>query len=236
MSLLDYEFGSEYDIMLSAWGAGVLSESSLLDFQQPDVILEKYKKKYRRNPKSISLYVQDPMAVGYDYGYTGVDSVLLEKLETLKELILPPSVSDIQVTPKLKNILTDNNTLVRGAFDSFAERFARENKLRFRHSDFVFAEYESECPPESTKLTMQFKRDGSVVIKEDISSPGTSASNTLGGSFYHKLSKEFYKTSTAEEIAEMFSEGLRDAVIKDGRLAAFIAKAKSHDLFTGNNR
>ena len=236
MSLLDYEFGSEYDIMLSAWGEGVLSESSLLDFQQPDVILKKYKKEYRRNPKSISLFVQDPMVVGYDYGYTGVDSAFLEKLETLKELILSPSVTDISMTPKPENILTDNNTLIRGTFDSFAESFAHENKLRFRHSDFVFAEYGSERLPESTQLTLQFKRDGSVVIKEDVSSPGTSASNTLGGSFCHKLSKEFYKTNTAEEIAEMFSEGLRGVILKDGRLTDFIAKANSHDLFTGNNR
>lgn len=236
MSLLDYEFGLEYDIMLSAWGEGVLSESSLLDFQRPDAILKKYKKEYRSVPKSISLYVMDPMAVGYDYGYTGLDPYFLEKLETLKELILPPSVSDIPITLKLENILIGNNTLIRGIFDSTAERFARENKLPFRHSDFVFAAYELECAPESTILTMQFKRNGSVVIKEDVSSPGTSSSNTLGGSFYHSLNREFYKTNTVEEIADMFSGGLRDAVLKDGSLADFIVKAKTHDLFSGANR
>ena len=216
MSLLDYEFGLEYDVMLSAWGEGVLSESSLPDFQQPDVILKKYKKEYRRMPESISLYIQDPMDFGYDYGYTGVASAFLEKLETLKEL--------------------NNNTMIRSTFDSFAESFARENKLRFRHSDFVFAEYELEYAPESTRLIMQFRRDGSVVIKEDVNSPGTSASNTLGGSFYHKLNKEFHKTNDAEEIADMFSKGLRDAILKDGRLSDFIAKAKTHNLFTGNHR
>lgn len=216
MSLLDYEFGLEYDVMLSAWGEGVLSESSLPDFQQPDVILKKYKKEYRRMPESISLYIQDRMDFGYDYGYTGVASAFLEKLETLKEL--------------------NNNTMIRSTFDSFAESFARENKLRFRHSDFVFAEYELEYAPESTRLIMQFRRDGSVVIKEDVSSPGTSASNTLGGSFYHKLNKEFHKTNDVEEIADMFSKGLRDAILKDGRLSNFIAKAKTHNLFTGNHR
>ncbi len=236
MSLLDYEFGLEYDVMLSAWGEGVLSESSLPDFQQPDVILKKYKKEYRRMPESISLYIQDRMDFGYDYGYTGVASAFLEKLETLKELILPPSVSDIQMTPNLESILVNNNTMIRSTFDSFAESFARENKLRFRHSDFVFAEYELEYAPESTRLIMQFRRDGSVVIKEDVNSPGTSASNTLGGSFYHKLNKEFHKTNDAEEIADMFSKGLRDAILKDGRLSDFIAKAKTHNLFTGNHR
>ena len=236
MSLLDYEFGLEYDIMLSAWGEGILSESSLLDFQQPDVILNKYKIEYRKDPKSISLFVQDPMAAGYDYGYTGVDTAFLEKLEALKELILPPSVSEIQMTPKLMNALVNNKTLIRGTFDSFAERFARENDLHFRHSDFVFAEYELERPPESTKLTMQFKRNGKVVIREDISSPGTSASNTLGGTFYHSLKSDFYKKTTAEEISELFSAGLRDAVLGDGRLEAFLSKAKTRDLFAGNNR
>ena len=180
------------------------------------MILKKYKKEYRRMPESISLYIQDPMDFGYDYGYTGVASAFLEKLETLKEL--------------------NNNTMIRSTFDSFAESFARENKLRFRHSDFVFAEYELEYAPESTRLIMQFRRDGSVVIKEDVNSPGTSASNTLGGSFYHKLNKEFHKTNDAEEIADMFSKGLRDAILKDGRLSDFIAKAKTHNLFTGNHR
>lgn len=234
MSLLDYEFGMEYDLMLSAWGEGILSESDLLDFQQPDEILRKYRNKYHRKPKSISLDVRDPMSAGYDYGFTGVDSAFLEKLETLKELILPPSVTELSMTPNLESILKGNNTLIRGVFDSFAEKFARDHKLRFRHSDFVFAEYESEYAPETTRLSIRFKRDGSAVIKEDVSSPGTSASNTLGGVIFYQLNKEL--TQTVEEIANLFSAGLRDAVFKDGRLADFLAKAKNHDLFTGNNR
>lgn len=83
---------------------------------------------------------------------------------------------------------------------------------------------------------MQFKRDGSVLIREDVSSPGSSASHTLGGSFYHKLKKDFYNTESAEDIADLFSGGLHSAVIKDGRLADFIDKAKNRPLFTGNNR
>ena len=235
MSLLDYEFNSEYDLMLSVWGEGILRESSLPDFQQPDEILKMYSDKYRKYPKSISLYIKDPMACGYDYGYVGVESAFLEKLETLKELILPPSVQDIQMTVKLESILNDNNTLIRGTFDSFAEKFAVENNLRFRHSDFVFAEYELEYAPELTQLTMQFNRDGSVIIKEDISLPGSSSSNNLGGSFYHRLTPKFYQTGTVEDVADKFSGGLRSAVIKDGRLADFIAKSKSRDLFTGYN-
>ena len=143
MCLLDYEFRSEYDLMLSAWREGILSESSLLDFQRPSEIIKKYWDKYRKHPESISLNIKDPIACSYDYGFTGVETTFLEKLETLKELILPPSVTDIQMKVKLNDILINNKTLVRGEFDSFAERFAAEHKLRFRHSDLVFAEYES---------------------------------------------------------------------------------------------
>ena len=96
--------------------------------------------------------------------------------------------------------------------------------------------YSSERPPESTRLTLRFRRDGSVIIEEEVSSPGTSASNTLGGTFLHRLNKTFYQTGTHEEIAAGVGADLRDAVLRDGSLADFMAKARTRDLFTGNNR
>lgn len=233
MSLLHHDFMSEYELMLSAWGEGVLRESDLLDIQKPDTILSEFRKEYRRDPKEISLLIEDSSAFGYCY--TGVDAALLEKLTTLKELILPDSIESINLTPKLKKILQDNKTLIRGSFDSFAARFAAENDLRFRHADFIFACYAPEHFPESTTLTMQFKRDGSAVIEESISSPGTSSSNTLGGNFYHRLSKRFWEELTAEAIAAQFKSGLYTAILEDGRLADFIKKAKTHPQFTGKN-
>ena len=76
--------------------------------------------------------MKDSRGYGSETGYIGVDTALLEKLETLKELILPDTITHIDLTPKLEKILKDNDTLIRGSFDSFAESFAKENGLRFR--------------------------------------------------------------------------------------------------------
>ena len=240
MCLLDHTFYSdshdaEYELSLDAWGEGILSESGLLDFQRPGAILKEFKKKYRRFPKSISLLIRDPRECGYEYGFSGVESALLEKLETLKELILPDSITGIDASPALLEILKNNDTLIRGSFDSFAESFAAGHGLKFRPADCVFAEYCFERAQENTKLTLVFLRNGGVQIKEEVSEPGTSASNTFGGSFFHKLPADFYKTGTAEQIAGQFKQALCDEILRDGRLAAFIEKAKKHDYYKGKN-
>ena len=234
-SLLDHDFDMEYDLSLSAWDDGTLAESELLDFHKPDAIIGEYKKKRRRYPKSISLLIQDSRGYGSETGYTGVDTAFLEKLETLKELILPDTITHIDLTPKLEKILKDNDTLIRGSFDSFAESFAKENGLRFRPADFIFAEFEDTRWREYTTMKLIFKRNGNVEIKETSSSPGSSAGNTFGGSFTHSLPRDFYMTQTAEEIAERFSKDAREAILSDGRLAAFIEKAKIHNYFCDKN-
>ena len=234
-SLLDSDLDTEYDLSLSAWGDGILKESDLLDFQKPDAIISEYKKKRRRYPESISLLLKDTRGYGSNRGYTGVDTAFLEKLETLRELVLPDTVTHIDVTPKLEKILRGNGTLIRGSFDSFAERFAGENGLRFRPADFIFADFEDTRWHESTTMKLIFKRSGKVEIKETSSSPGSNAGNTFGGSFTHSLPHDFYKTQTAEEIAERFSKDAREAIVTDGRLAAFIEKAKTHEYYHGKN-
>ena len=235
MSLLNHEFDADYELELSAWGRGVLSEADLLDFQQVDTILGEFQEEYHRFPRDISLFIEDPMSAGFDYGFTGVDTALLEKLTTLRELILPDSVTHIDMTPRLSEMLKKNDTLIRGTFDSFAERFANENGLRFRHSDYVFAQYLFEPAQESTTMILQFLKDGSVRIEEKISSPGSSAGNTFGGSFYYKRSRNFFREKTAEQIAEDFRAVIYDATVADGRLAEFIEKAKTHKMYMGKN-
>ena len=228
MSLLDHDFDTEYDLSLSAWGDGILAESDLLYFQKPDAILEEYKKKHGRFPESISLLLKDSRGYGSETGFTGIDTAFLEKLATLKELILPDTITHIDLTPALERIFRDNDTLIRGSFDSFAESFANGNGLRFRHADFIFAEFEDTRWREFTVMTLIFKRNGSVEIEETSSSPGSSAGNTFGGSFTHSLPCDFYMTQTAEEIAKRFDKDAREAIVSDGRLAGFIEKAKTH--------
>ena len=138
------------------------------------------------------------------------------------------------MTDKLEKILKDNNTLIRGSFDSFSERFAADMGLNFRPADFIFARHYFEKAQETTLLTVQFKRDGSVQIRSDVDSPGSSAGNSFGGVFYNDLPSDFWMNTTAEEVSAMYP-GLDDVVVKDGRLADFIVKAKEHKIFTGKN-
>lgn len=240
MCLLDHTFysdtyGAEYELSLSAWGEGILCESGLLDIQKPDEIISKFTKKYHRYPKDITLLIKDSIAAGYDFGFTGVDPKFLAKLKTLKELILPDSITSIDITPEIDKIFKDNNTLIRGSFDSFAERLASADGLNFRPADFVFASFEDKRFHENTTLSLIFKRNGNVEIKESSSSPGTSAGNTFGGSFTHSLCRDFCKTKTAEQIAGQFSQYVYQVIMEDGRLAAFMEKARLCDYYMGKN-
>ncbi|MCR5379531.1 MAG: hypothetical protein K6G44_00995, partial [Lentisphaeria bacterium] len=161
MSLLDYEFESEYDLMLSAWGEGTVKEG--IFHTNLSTIYRKFRREYAREPRDVSLLIEDTFAYGYDYGFTEIDTAFLEQINTLAELILPDSITNINMTPTLEQILKRNNVLIRGSFDSFAEKFAAENKLHFRPANFLFAKYVFEPAYETTLLTMMFKRNGNVV-------------------------------------------------------------------------
>jgi len=233
MGILKYKFNLEYAIMLSAKGEGEITES---DF---DICISEiystYKKYYCHLPRDVSLSIENSLSNGLDNNCTSIDTSFLEKLDNLKELILPDSFKEIKMTPKLKKILKTNNCLIRGSFDSFAEQFALENELHFRPNNFEFVNHEIERVHETTSMTMEFKRDGSVRIKESINSPGSSAGHYFGENFYYDMKKNFYKTETAEKIAINFRKIIYDAVIEDGRLAKFLEKAKSHKIYMRAN-
>jgi prepilin-type N-terminal cleavage/methylation domain-containing protein len=195
----------------------------------------KFKKEYAREPRDVSLLIEDTFACGYGYGFTEIDTAFLEQINTLAELVLPNSITNIDMTPTLEQILKRNNVLIRGSFDSFAEKFAAENHLHFRPADFLFAKDFFEPAQETTLLTMTFARNGNVVVEISVSSPGSSAGNTFGGTFYRDLPKNFYNVKTAEQIAEMFGQRTKKTILEDGRLAAFIEKARTHKIFMGKN-
>lgn len=233
MSLFHHYFDCSYALEFTAWGSGEISEKALEI--SLDEIFAEYAGEKGGYPVDISLFIEDTLAYGCDYGFTSIDTAFLEKLTTLKELILPDSITVITMTPKLEKILKQNNTLIRGTFDSFAEKFAAENGLNFRHSDMFLASYEFEPIHEITSLTLQFDRDGSARIEESVSSPGSSAGNTFGGTFYHELDRDFFLHKSAEDIADMFGKSLHKELLENGRLADFLEKAKTHKLYKGKN-
>lgn len=232
MSILNFKINDEYDIRLEAFGEGLVCNDAFgSSFERG---IEHYREECGKAPQDISFLIENNLTKGPDNGFKEIETAFLERLEGLKELILPDSITEIKMTDKLLQILKDNNTLIRGSLDSFAERFAADIGLNFRPADFLFARHEFEKTHEITVLTLKFRRDGSVVIREDVDSPGSSAGNTFGGVFYKELPSDFWMNTTAEEISQMYP-GLDDTVVKDGRLADFIAKAKSHKIYIGKN-
>lgn len=232
MSTLHSIFNDEYNIKFEVRGDGAVScEAFDSDVNKA---FERYLEECGKEPGDLSLVIEDTRKAGFDYGFTEVETAFLERLENLKELILPDSITEIKMTDKLEKVLKDNNTLIRGSFDSFSERFAADMGLNFRPADFIIARHYFEKAQETTLLTVQFKRDGSVQIRADVDSPGSSAGNSFGGVFYNDLPSDFWMNTTAEEVSAMYP-GLDDVVVKDGRLAGFIETAKEHKIFTGKN-
>lgn len=232
MSTLHSIFNDEYDIKFEVRGDGAVSCEAFDG--DVDRAFERYREECGKEPGDLSLVIEDTRKAGFDYGFTEVETAFLERLENLKELILPDSITEIKMTDKLEKVLKDNNTLIRGSFDSFSERFAADMGLNFRPADFIIARHVFEKAQETTLLMVQFKRDGSVQIRADVDSPGSSAGNSFGGVFYNDLPSDFWMNTTAEEVSAMYP-GLDDVVVKDGRLADFIVKAKEHKIFTGKN-
>ena len=232
MSLMHFNMGGEYALSLSAWGEGRLEDSGMSI--KLDDIFREYRESYGGEPPDISLFIEDTFSYGLDYGYTSIDPAYLERLETLRELILPDSVTELEMTPKLEEIFKKNDPLIRGSFDSFAERFAAGRGLRFRPADFVIGRYEYEPVHEVTVLTMVFHRDGSIQVKTEVSSPGSSAGNTFGGTFWRDLDRFFYRTETFEQVAAKLPSCDGD-VVSRGKLAEFMEKAKTHKICMGKN-
>ena len=236
MSLLHVYDDREYDLNLEAFGRGVLEDANF--GYSLEEILRSFRLEHGRDPIDVSYVIEDTQAYDLDYWFTAVAPGYLEPLSTLKELVLPASVESVGMTPGLEKLLKGNRTLIRGAFDSYAEEFAEALCLPFRPADFVIARHELERVHEITSLTLVFRRDGTACIREDINSPGSSASHSFGWTFFHELPRAFYRVKTAELIAGEFSDVMKETILEDGRLADFIAKAKEKDkrLFWGKNR
>ncbi|MBR4628183.1 MAG: hypothetical protein IKO47_10885 [Ruminococcus sp.] len=227
--LLSYELDSDYELKLTAWGGGRLED----DKGKLEEFLGRVEAK-RSFPQDISLFIEDTLKCKLDYGYTEIDTAFLLQLRTLRELILPDSVTHIDMTPELEALLKKNDTLIRGSFDSFAENFASEQGLHFRPSDTVISHFYFEPAQETTVKSIVIARDGSMQVEEEVSSPGSSAGNTFGGTFHHDLPRNFYKTMTNEQIAERFPF-ISASVIEDGRFTDFVEKLRTHKVYMEEN-
>ena len=131
-------------------------------------------------------------------GITKVTKGFIEAFTSIECLVIAFSVKSIERTPELDNLLITNNVLIRGEYNSLAEKLAKELGLQFLHCD-IFLCWTRSSPAgnydgyyENTKRTLCFRLDGPPYIYREIFTPGISAGNNGGADLREDLPEDFY--------------------------------------------
>lgn len=158
-------------------------------------------------------------------GITALGEGYLDAFRKIDCLILSRTVVSIAVTPALVKWMRKRKVLIRGEYDTYAESFAKENKLAFLHSDIHIADDDIEIAHEHDIITLRFHSDGSADIHYNCFTPGSSAGSYGGGEYANKLPKDFYVDCTVEEFAEHFSDRVRKQILSNEAIRRFLDSA-----------
>ncbi len=158
-------------------------------------------------------------------GITGLGEGYLDAFRKIGCLILSRTVEEVASTPQLDQALRRNKVLIRGEYDTFAERFAREKRLKFLHCDIPLAEDDIGDHYEHDIITLRFHTRGAPDIHYNCFTPGSSAGSYGGGEYASKLPKDFYVGHTVEEFVANFPERLREQLTSNDMLRRFLDAA-----------
>lgn len=208
-------FDTNYD-GIEAVGTGVLrcSDLSRTQYNRDDFI--------RRN-KFVSFVIKT--------GITAVEKGFLDEFATLKELIVPASVTSIGVTDDTLRIFRENGVVIRGEFSSYAEKFALEHNLRFMHMDLELVRFGSYSGYGRTVVILKFSAVGTPRIYEECNSPGISASSMGGCSNSIPLPENFYNEMDAKAIGDLCWPNCSSDVAGNSRLKVFLERARERNGF-----
>lgn len=211
-------YDRECDFTISIWGEGRLNNNE--DRDRIMALVEEYETRNGSYPDSISIVIEDSISSGYDYGVTSVDAGVFEDLKNVKEIIIPPSVETINTDPQL---FKNNKTVIRGEYETYAEKYADDNDLKFVHSDMLIGYIKKNG--EVTSLYLVVRNDGGVELYRKEVSPGLE-----NGSYFayddadYSLKKDFYKDFSAKDIASWYNEELEEDILDRGVLEDYINK------------
>ena len=160
-------------------------------------------------------------------GINGVKPGFIESFPNLQDLIIEANFRKIECTPALEALLKKNNVVLRGSFNSPAEKLAKKLGLRFIHKNIFLAVYRNTEHYESSEITLCFQEGEVPFIWRDDKTQGISAGNTGGGTVRTDLSEDFYVGyETAEAFADDYVGRAFWEQTKDNQeLAAFLAEA-----------
>ncbi|MBO4415764.1 MAG: hypothetical protein J5824_07270 [Lachnospiraceae bacterium] len=160
-------------------------------------------------------------------GITELGEGYLETFTNVTCLILARTVTAVATTPKLDGRMRKNKVLVCGEYNTFAEKFAAEKKLKFLHCDIPLAIDRDEEHHEVDHITLRFHTRGKPDIHHDIYTPGSSAGSYGGGEIANEIPEDFYVGCTIEKFAANFHEGLREQLMSNDMLRRFLEEANA---------
>ncbi len=163
-------------------------------------------------------------------GITGLGEGYLEAFPNIVCLILSRTVESVAATPELDKRLRKNKVLIRGEYNTFAERFAQEKGLAFLHCDIPLAEDDIGDHYEHDVITLRFHAKGAPDIHYNCFTPGSSAGSYGGGEYANELPKDFYAGCSPEQFAGNFPERLHEQLTSNEMLRRFLEAANSRRI------
>jgi hypothetical protein len=167
------------------------------------------------------------IALGLGEEIEEVEADFFDLLPTINSVWIKNPECKLHMTEKTIILFQNNNVMLRGIYDSAAERLAREYHLRFLHLDTELARTGDYFNHGSNLITLCFKEDGNAFIHQDCSTQGISAGSVGGGENSFDLPADFYLTMTAEEITDLCWGSCYAEILENGKLASFLEKAKA---------
>lgn len=128
---------------------------------------------------------------------------VIESFPNLQDLIVESELKKLPCTPELEALLTKNNVILRGSFNSPAEKLANKLGLRFIHKNIFLAGRFDEEHYESSDITLCFEEGQPPFILRNDITQGWAASNSGGGTVRTDLPEDFY---VGYETAEAFAD------------------------------
>lgn len=160
-------------------------------------------------------------------GVTDIYEGFLENFQNLAYLILPKSVTFIETTDELRELLGQNKAVIHAAYGTFGEKFAEENRLGFHPEDILLGWRYNEQYNESTSITLRFQKDGAMDLLYDYITSGWAASNNGGGSITKEMPEGYFPGCSLQEFAELFPAVYYEQIIKSPEVKAFLDKQKA---------
>ena len=157
--------------------------------------------------------------------YSGITEIcdgVIQQFPGVGKLILPDSLTRIEMSDGLSAFLHANDVLVCASFGTCGCRFACDGGLRFLPEDIELGWYRDEEHDESTMLILRFHEDGSMDLLYDIFTAGISAGSSGGASLEREMPEEYSPGCTPEEFAGLFPACYHNQIMQNPAVKLFL--------------